>query len=439
MRIDLFNQALLLLMSFLTFSTLVYGFSINPRIYPAHRDNRSPGLSWVHIGIIFILTIAASVAARLIVQTQFPQDDIPWESTGWAIPLGASLVLLAYNIRSWQGALTGVGGVICASILMLLLANNYYHYYPTLSALFAQDQTTKTALVADRLVTKVTDSTVVREDYYSPLANQPAGGELQPLNIPASGGFSPRQGRVYLPPALHGNNMITLPVIVLLPGYPGKPIDWEQAGIVSIMNAFATKHKGLAPIVAVVDSLGANGVDTECVNSKLGAAETYLAKDVPNYLKAHYQVSPDARDWTIAGYSAGGTCGTLVALRNPSVYQNYINVSGDTYPSLKTPSDTLATLFGGSQANQDAHTPDLLLKKGNPLYKTMHAWYFVGEQDNPNVNRRIQEQTKIATDAGVTVMEKSMSGHHSFLVWKTGYVDSLPWMMNQIRFTAREK
>lgn len=443
MNVDLFNQALLLVVSFLTFGTLMYSLLGNDRIHYVHIKMKRIHIEWsrTHLIIIVALTVIMSVAIRSIVQANFPQDTIPWELVGWAIPLSMAIVVSGYSIsiRAWRNILVSAGSILCAGVLACLLANNYYHYYPTPSALFEQSKPAATILPTASTTPTTANTAVVREAYYSPLANQPKTGTLKPLDIPASGAFSPRQGRIYLPPALEGNDMITLPVIVLLPGFPGTPIDWEQAGILAIMNEFAAKHKGLAPIVAVVDPLGTKGVDTECVNSTLGDAETYLAKDVPNYLKAHYQVSRDARDWTIAGYSAGGTCSTLLALRNPSVYQNYINISGDAYPSLKTSHETLATLFGGSQANQDAHTPNLLLKKGNPLYKTMHAWYFVGEQDNPIVKNRIQEQMKRATEANITVMGKSMSGHHSFLVWKTGYVDSLPWMMNQIRLTVREQ
>lgn len=434
MGIDLFNQTLLLTVSFLSFIALSYCIVKNDT-YLRLKLRRNVGRLWMHSSIVVIGAVVIGICIRFIIQAQFPQDDIPWELIGWAMPLGAALILWVYNLRSWRNSLIAVGGVTSSLVLALLLANNYYHYYPTPNALFEQD---RTAVAAPAMGTPGQGARTVLEQYYLPPMGQPKTGELQPLTIPASGTFSPKQGRIYLPPALHNNDMITLPVLVLLPGYPGAPTDWEQAGILSIMNDFANKHKGLAPIVAVVDPLGASGADTECVDSKLGAAETYLTKDVPNYLRAHYQVSRDARDWIIAGYSAGGTCSTLIALRNPSVYQNFINISGDAYPSLKTHEETSATLFGGSQANEDAHTPDLLLKKGNPLYKTMHAWYFVGEQDNPEVGRRIRDQVALASNAGMTVMEKSTNGHHGFLVWKTGYIDSLPWMMNQLRMTTDE-
>jgi S-formylglutathione hydrolase FrmB len=382
-------------------------------------------------------SLLVGLIAHAIVQSYFPQDDIPWESVVWAMPLGASVVLFGYNIRAVWPALASAGGVITSTALMLLLANNYYHYYPTLDA--ALSHTGDAAELADVTMGARNFAQTVFEQYYTPPAHQQTQGTLTPLNIPASKPFSPQQGRLYLPPALQNNNTIKLPVIVLLAGFPGSPLDWEQHGIKDVMDQFAHKHKGLAPIVAVVDFGGVKGVDTECVDSKLGAVETYLARDVPNYLKSHYQASQSSSDWTIAGYSAGGTCSTLIALRNPSTYQNFMNISGDTYPSLETPAETLGTLFNGSVKAQNEHTPDLLLKKGNELYKTMNAWYFMGQQDNAAMIQHVANQAVLAAAAGVTVKHVVVAGHHGFLVWKEGFVEGLPWIMNRIGLTVGEK
>lgn len=438
MQIDLFSLALLLCLSFLTFVSLSFGFQKNTYIHhhlSHHRKSLQHRWLWTHVGIIVFAGISLALVCRYGVTRAFPQDDIPWEMVAWALPLGIAVTLLAYNIRQLWGALISCGAIILSLVLFLLLANNYWHYYPTVSALFEHSQNQTQVTVS----TEETTRNVVLEQFYQPLVHQPTKGEFQTLTIPASTHFSPRQGRIYLPPALHSNDLIRLPVIVLLAGYPGDPAHWEQAGLESIMNNFAAKHRGLAPIVAVVDFTGVSDPDTECVDSKLGMSETYLTKDVPAYLKKHFQVSPDVTDWTIAGYSAGGTCSTLIALRNPSVYRNYMNISGDTYPSLKTPSETLATLFAGSEQARDEHTPNLLLEKGNPLYDTMNAWYYIGQQDNPNMIKRGDEQAALAAKKGLTVKRSVVVGHHGFLVWKQGFIDGLPWMMNKERLTTSER
>jgi len=426
LSVDLFSQTLLFIIYLIVFGPLLYGFSrlrsAKGREYPKKQ-----------LIIVFLVAIACSVGAWFVFCSLFPQDTIPVDGIIWVLPVMCAIALIIVGIRN--KLLVGIGFfvTIAALILLGLITNNYYHYYPTLAAVFQTDVTSTTSQ-------NFTTNTVVLEQYYQALPNQTSHGQLLALNIPSSTStFTPRQGVIYLPPALAQNPKIKLPVIVLLPGYPGSPIQWEQSGIQAIMDGFATQHKGLAPIVAVVDFTGIKDLDTECVDSRLGSSETYLTKDVPTYLKQHYQVESDASYWAIGGYSAGGTCGTLITLRNPDVYHNFINISGDSMPSLGTPNKTLSILFGGSQQQLDAHTPNLILKQQNPLIKTLNGWYFYGKQDDAATIRRIQAQYNLAVSAGLNVTIHSMDGHHEFIVWREGYVKALPWISNQMQLTTYEK
>lgn len=387
---------------------------------------------------VFGASLVASIATWAIVQAEFQQDQIPVGGILWIMPMYTLLGFLVLGIRSLKRASIALGGFLVSVLLVGLIVNNYYHYFGSIQALLQatglqQPATAETVASGQQSNGK---STIVLEQYYQAPLGQPTKSTLASLKIPSSNpSYAPRDGRIYLPPALSGNDMLRLPVVVLLAGYPGSPIHWEQAGLQTVMNEFAAKHKGLAPIVAVVDFTGEKDVDTECVNSKLGSVETYLAKDVPAYLKQHYQVDTRPSQWTIGGYSAGGTCGTLIATRNPDVYQNFMNISGDAMPSLTNDKLTLDTLFGGSVQEQQAHTPNLLLKAGNPLYRTMHGWYYYGEGDKPAMVERIKTQAKLAQQAGMDIQIKGTVGHHSFLVWKQGYIDGLPWLMNKLRLT----
>jgi enterochelin esterase-like enzyme len=393
---------------------------------------------------VWIISIGFGVAAGfsfvlwLTFFLVYSEDQIPYLGMLWSLPLGFSLYLLAISLKSKKQFIISILAVLCSVLLLLISVNNYYHYYPTLDAVF---QTDKPAEIVSQLTAQVTTkSSVALEQYYQALPGQSPHGQLLALNIASSlPTFSPREGRIYLPPAIQGNDQIKLPVIVLLAGYPGSPIHWEQAGILQIMDTFSAAHKGLAPIVAVVDFTGTKDIDTECVDSSQGSAETYLTKDVPAYLKQHYQVQNDPSAWAIGGYSAGGTCGPLIALRNPTIYQNFINISGDALPGLGNDAKTLKVLFNGSQQQLLEHTPDYLLKMGNPLYSKVHGWYFYGKQDNPLLIHRMQDQYKLAKQAGLTVEIRGMDGHHGFTVWKEGYIEGLPWISYQMKLTTYDK
>lgn len=443
MTLDLFDQTLLFAVNgavwmALVASALLLWHSLAEHKMTEHlkelcRRKFMYRMYWIIGGAIVM-----SIVSWAIVQSQFRQDDIPVGGVAWIMPVYLLLGFLVLGIRSVRRAVTAGVGLVMAVCLVGLIVNNYYHYFSTpIAALQAMGIANATVATSSNANDRSSPSArITQEQYYQAPIGQPAKGELSALMVPSSSAsFVPRVGRIYLPPALRGNDMIRLPVIVLLAGYPGSPLDWEQAGLFNFMNDFAAKHKGLAPVVAVVDFAGEHKVDTECVDSRLGTAETYLTKDVPAYLKAHYQVATDPLQWTIGGYSAGGTCGSLVALRNPSVYRNFMNISGDAMPGLATEKDTLNTLFNGSVAEQQAHTPDLLLKAGNPLYSTMHGWYYYADSDKPAIVARIKQQAALAQKAGIDTQLRDMKGHHSFEVWKQGYLDGLPWLMNKLRLT----
>lgn len=225
--------------------------------------------------------------------------------------------------------------------------------------------------------------------------------------------------------------------MVLLAGYPGSPNDWLHGGIERIMNNYAKGHKGLAPIVAMVDFTGVEDIDTECINSRLGDVETYLTQDVPTYLKKHYQVDTDPNDWAIGGYSAGGTCGDVIAVRNPGVYRTFFNITGDSYPSLNSPAKTLSVLFDGNKKLQAEHNPTALLAASkSPDYRFMHAWYYMAKQDSPVLMRDTLAQSRVAARAGVQVSFNAVDGHHSFYVWREGYAAFLPWFMRNTNMTS---
>ncbi len=433
--IDLFSQTLLFFMYLIVFVPLFYGYS---HLHAAKAKDRA--YLRKRLVIVLLGAIACSVGTWLVFCSLFVQDTVPVDGIVWVLPIFCAIGLIILGIKNKLLIGIGVFVTIASLILLGLITNNYFRYYPTLASVFQTDLATTPTQNLAASVPSISKNAVVLEQYYQALPDQPSHGQLLALNIPSStSAFSPRQGIIYLPPALSQNPQIKLPVIVLLAGHPGSPIQWEQSGLQAIMDSFAAQHKGLAPIVAVVDFTGVKDLDTECVDSSLGSSETYLTKDVPTYLKQHYQVESDPADWAIGGYSAGGTCSTLITLRNPNVYRSFLNISGDAMPSLTTPSKTLSILFGGSQQQLDAHTPNLILKQQNPLLKELNGWYFYGRQDDAATIRRIQAQYNLAVSAGLNVTIHSMDGHHEFSVWKEGYVEALPWVSNLMQLTTYEK
>jgi hypothetical protein len=136
-------------------------------------------------------------------------------------------------------------------------------------------------------------------------AGLPVRGKVTSAPIPGpTSGFTARNAEIYLPPAYFADPRPRLPVLVLLAGQPGRPQDWLGAGkLARIMDRFAAHHDGLAPVVVVADDTGSRFANPLCLDSRRGNADTYLARDVPTWIRTHLDVDADSQAWALAGVS----------------------------------------------------------------------------------------------------------------------------------------
>ena len=209
-------------------------------------------------------------------------------------------------------------------------------------------------------------------------------GQLITRVIPGrSSGFPARAALVYLPPVLRRAPHSRLPVLLLLHGTPGGPEDWVQGGgLARTMDAFAAVHGGRAPLVVMPDINGARAADTECVDGPAGNAETYLTRDVPDYLRAHLPVSPPGRRWAVAGASEGATCSLMLGLRHSDLFSTIGFFSGLARPTVgrtDNPAATITQLFGGSRSSYEHHDPLWLMRHGS--YPSLAMWLECGTRD----------------------------------------------------------
>ena len=198
---------------------------------------------------------------------------------------------------------------------------------------------------------------------------------------PTKSKFQASEADVYIPPAWLHNPEPELPVIELIAGYPGQLSDWTRAAYAdTTATDFAAKHGGTAPLIVMPDANGA-AQDTEWVNSKLGNAETYLTQDVPAYIRTEFNAATGAHSVAVGGLSAGGTCATVLALRNPKVFPIFATYSGYNVETFESGNkqNTIATLFNGSTAEYNAHNPTILLTGNN--FPGTSAWFEAGLQD----------------------------------------------------------
>jgi S-formylglutathione hydrolase FrmB len=217
----------------------------------------------------------------------------------------------------------------------------------------------------------------------------PMKGLLGEVTIPATvSHFAARKAIVYLPPAALVRNPRRLPVLEMLSGQPGQPLDIiRSGGLATIFDAYARHHGGIAPIVVIPDQLGAPNRNPMCVDSPEGNSATYLTVDVPHWITAHLHVLPDGAgaaagpDWAIGGFSEGGTCSAQLGAADSARYGAILDISGQAVPHDGSIANTVKTAFGGSQRAFAAAAPAAVLTANAP-YPGMLGIFVVGADDS---------------------------------------------------------
>ncbi|MCE6998331.1 esterase family protein [Saccharothrix sp. S26] len=380
-----------------------------------------------------VVPVCAVVVAGLV----FLVDHVwkPWPEplpAILAVWTGAVLVavcLAAARLRAarwWSRVLSAVL-VLVVTASAVTAANAFFGFYPTSRAVL--DALTDSRVDLDEVAPPASSVVEVPAggklaDVWRKPADLPDRGTVSEASIP--GGFPARPAWIYLPPAYAATPRPRLPVVVLLAGQPGSPRNWFDAGrLADNMDAFARGHDGLAPIVVVADQLGSETANPLCLDSKLGQSETYLARDVPAWIKGRLTVDDRREAWTIAGLSQGGTCSLQLAVRAPEVYANFIDLSGQREPSLGTRAETVRAAFDGDEAAFARVNPmDVLARERFPRT----AGVIVAGSGDTSYRQADAEVFDACRAAGMDVVWKELPGGHDWNVWRAGFYDSLPWL-----------
>ncbi len=110
--------------------------------------------------------------------------------------------------------------------------------------------------------------------------------------------------------------------------------------------------------------------------------EQYLTVQVSSYLRAHLPAERGQLPLTIAGLSEGGMCAAMLALRHPSEYPLFGDMSGLGRPTVGRTDDptlTVRDIFGGSAAAYDAHDPLWILARQK--FPGVAGWFTCGSGD----------------------------------------------------------
>jgi S-formylglutathione hydrolase FrmB len=371
--------------------------------------------------------VAGLVAVAVAVLRPFP-DLLPLRMLAW-IAVAAGAFALAWAGRR-AGRLRRVLTVLAVLVVVAtsaVKANAFYGYRPTLATalgLPAANQVTLADLPRTAPVVVAPAGVATASIWKSP-PDMPREGRIAQVEIPGvASQFPARPAWVYLPPAYLGSVRARLPVLVLIPGQPGGPEDWLLAGkLAETGDRFAAAHDGLAPVVVVPDSTGSSFGNPMCLDSRLGRTETYVATDVPAWIAAHLQVDPDQR--AIGGFSFGGTCALQLAVRRPDVYPTFLDISGQSEPTLGDRTQTVQAAFGGDEAAFSRVDPLDELAAGR--FPGSAGVLAVG-RDDPDYRPQAEQVAAAARAAGMDVSLDELPGGHSWSMAVDALAGSLPWL-----------
>ncbi|MCS4276787.1 enterochelin esterase-like enzyme [Mycetocola sp. BIGb0189] len=295
----------------------------------------------------------------------------------WGVVAIMAIAVALVNLwrsRWWRKALAGLG-VVAFALAATVGINAAFGINPTLGA-FLHISTEKPITLATPKPQQKPPAGPLYETWKPP-ANMPAsevGSQVIPGVI---SGFNARPAGIYLPPAARVKNAPALPLMILMMGQPGDP---NPTFVQQVLDKFAAKHQGLAPIVVVADQLGNPNDDTLCLDTaKYGKVETYITQDVMNWAHKNLNVIQDPAYTTVAGYSNGGVCSIYFAAKYPTLFHNVIDISGEEYQGTGNPKLALREVFGGNQVAYNEVKPLTIL--GRNTYPETTAIFTAGAND----------------------------------------------------------
>jgi enterochelin esterase family protein len=235
---------------------------------------------------------------------------------------------------------------------------------------------------------------------------------------------------VYTPPNYKADG----PAYPLVIFFDGEDLADDPYPLTTLNNLIAASR--IPPAVAVfVDNVGNRRLGDLVANPQFADV---LATELLPWIRSHYNVTRDASQIVLGGYSAGGLASTYVALRHPEVFGNVLSLSGAFWWSP----EHNGGICGGRCPESGGRGGDSFLDsttEGNFLAKEFLAspklplrFYFaVGafERDTNGSGGDILEATRQLRDIllakGYKVHFQQYVGGHDGLSWRGLLADGL--------------
>jgi hypothetical protein len=142
---------------------------------------------------------------------------------------------------------------------------------------------------------------------------------------------------VHLPTGYRSVRHERYPVLEAFHGYPSAPHSWVKNFHIQQVTDQLTHAHRLRPTLIVMPQVEIPpGVDTEGVNGPRGwpQVETWLTRDVPDWVGEHFRVVANRNAWATIGDSSGGFVAAMATIHHPAQYSSAIVLGGYFRPDF---------------------------------------------------------------------------------------------------------
>ena len=344
-----------------------------------------------------LLVISVNFLAGLVIVTLAAWGVVVWRS----------------RRRRWKSA---TGFSVLALVLSLLtvadFVNAHYAFLPRVADVLGL-KTWPTARLVD-----------VAKPIGAPNNVHPQGAVVG-VKLPGrQSGFGAPEALVYFPPQYFAQPNRRFPVVYLLHGSPGAPIDWFRAARAS--DAGLAVARGGHPVILVAPRASHDWTDdSECVDRPKEHIATYVVDDVVREIDSRFRTIANRSGRALAGNSAGGYCALNLGLRNRQQFSAIVDLSGYDRP---THDGGLRRLFGNRPdlaRVAAANTPAQYVSTLSPS-PSVKLWIDCGRSDG-SARRDTSNIARKLAGRGFDVVLRLRPGGHDYGVWRPALMEGLQW------------
>ncbi len=221
---------------------------------------------------------------------------------------------------------------------------------------------------------------------------------------------------VVLPPGYAQHPRIRYPVLYLLHGTPGEPLNFFNVGDLIPTYEVLVAEGRVQPMILVVPSGAKNFfTDTEWANGvrPQSAWETFVARDLVRTIDARYRTIRSGRSRGIAGLSEGGYGALNIGFHHLGEFSLLESWSG------YMEAENIPAIFGKQAGLLRYNSPADQLPLVAPSLRSDHVfvWLYDGT-DDPLLSQSRLFATQLAR-FGVSSLFQAVHGHHSWALWRS--------------------